>query len=96
MLILWPVYQLGLELNQYPGIMSISGLLKKHGYVSEAVPADFKTITDRLLSLPDALLAYSTPTPYYQFYRNLNARLKRKFPRVLSVFGGPIRRISLR
>lgn len=47
MLILWPVYQLGLELNQYPGIMSISGLLKKQGYVSEAVPADFEIISGK-------------------------------------------------
>lgn len=88
MQILWPIYKLETEENQYPGIMSISALLEAHGYRVEVVPAEVGSIVEAARRDPQTLLAYSTPTSYYRFYRELNREVRRRLPSALSLFGG--------
>lgn len=89
MQVLWPIHQLETEENQYPGVMSIAALLQAHGYRTEAVPAEVAQIVDKARRDERTVIGYSTPTPYYGFYRELSAEVKRQAPSVLSVFGGP-------
>jgi radical SAM superfamily enzyme YgiQ (UPF0313 family) len=89
MLVLWPIHNLKMEYSQYPGVMNISALLKQNGIKVEVISAEYETIIARLRTEEDVILAFSTPTPYYRFYLDLNRKLKQKFPSVLSVFGGP-------
>lgn len=87
--IVWPVYNLEREYSQYPGIMSIGALLKKHGFGSDVIPAELPSVAAHLRTHPRALLAYSTPTPYARHYLDLNRKIRESFPDALSVFGGP-------
>jgi anaerobic magnesium-protoporphyrin IX monomethyl ester cyclase len=89
MQVLWPIYGLETEENQYPGIMSISALLESRGFEVAVVPADVEGIVERVRRDDQTLLAYSTPTTYYRFYRELNAEVRRRAPSALSLFGGP-------
>lgn len=89
MQVLWPIYKLETEENQFPGIMSISAVLEANGFPVEVVPADVGSIVEKARRDEQTLLAYSTPTPYYRFYRELNAEVKRLVPSALSLFGGP-------
>ncbi len=89
MRVLWPIHSLDTEYNQYPGVMSISALLKESGVEVEVVPAEESEIAARLRRPGRTVLAYSTPTTHYRFYRDLNRRVRAAFPETLSVFGGP-------
>jgi radical SAM superfamily enzyme YgiQ (UPF0313 family) len=89
MQVLWPIYRLDAEENQYPGIMSISAVLEAHGFAAEVVPAEVELIVERARRDEQTLLAFSTPTPCYALYRRINAEVKRRVPSVLSLFGGP-------
>jgi radical SAM superfamily enzyme YgiQ (UPF0313 family) len=86
--ILWPVMDLYKGDNQFIGIMIISSLLKKQGFHSEVVEADYNTIKTFLKQPMPTILAYSTPTIYAQTYLDLNRRIKKEYE-VFSVFGGP-------
>ncbi len=88
MLILWPIRQLQMEHSQYPGIMVISALLGEHGHRCEVVSADVASVSRRLERERDAILAYSSPTAHAAHFLELNRQVKRRFPHVLSVFGG--------
>ena len=87
--VLWPVCRLKTEYHQHPGIMSISAVLKQTGVEVKVVPAECEHIKSYLTDGTPTVLAFSTPTPYYGHYRELNQRLKVDFPHVFSVFGGP-------
>ncbi len=87
--VIWPIYNLKGEHCQYPGIMSIAALLRKHGFESKVVPAVESEVTACLRTYPRAVLAYTTPTPYARYYLDLNLRVKKDMPHVMSVFGGP-------
>jgi radical SAM superfamily enzyme YgiQ (UPF0313 family) len=87
--VVWPIYNLKQDYSQYPGIMSIAALLSRHGFESEVVPAVDADVMTCLRSHPRAVLAYSTPTPYARHHLDLNLRIKKAFPHVMSVFGGP-------
>jgi anaerobic magnesium-protoporphyrin IX monomethyl ester cyclase len=89
MRVLWPVYKLHKEENQYPGIMVLSSLLKLYGFEVEVVNAQYEEVKSRLSAGERAVLAYSTPTSFFRHYLELNRQLKQDFPEVLSVFGGP-------
>jgi anaerobic magnesium-protoporphyrin IX monomethyl ester cyclase len=86
--ILWPVKDLDKGNNQFLGIMTISGLLEKHGHHSEVVEAEYGAAAAKLRKGDFAVVAFSTMSLYCQSYLQLNRRLKQSFP-VLSVFGGP-------
>jgi len=88
MRILWPIYNLQIEHNQYPGIMSVSSVLKQNGFEVEVVAADFEQVKEKLENMTSTILAYSTPTAYSRYYLQLNNEIKRRFPGVTSVFGG--------
>jgi anaerobic magnesium-protoporphyrin IX monomethyl ester cyclase len=87
--VVWPVYNLEREYSQYPGIMSIAALLRQYGFESEIVPATDSEVTACLRTHPRVVLAFTTPTPYARHYMNLNLRIKKSLPDVMSVFGGP-------
>lgn len=90
MKIVWPVYNLKQEYNQYPGIMLISSLLQQHGYRVEVVDAVFDEVAAKLEGEDQAVLvAYSSSTVFIRHYLDLNLRLKERFPSITSVFGGP-------
>lgn len=86
--VLWPVLDLHKGDNQFIGISFISAVLKKHGFGSEVVAADLKTLRGRLEASGPHILAFSTPTIYARTYSELNRRLKKEYS-FLSVFGGP-------
>ncbi|MEE4271604.1 MAG: radical SAM protein [Thermoanaerobaculales bacterium] len=88
MLILWPVHQLEAEHSQYPGIMTLSAVLKDNGFRSEVVPTDVDLILDRLRSEERAVLAFSTPSALANTYVDFNRRIKARRPDLFSVFGG--------
>lgn len=88
MLVLWPVHQLEAEHSQYPGIMTLSAVLKERGYRSEVVPTDEDVILKRLAAEENAVLGFSTPSALSSTYVGLNRRIKRHRPDVFSVFGG--------
>lgn len=89
MRVMWPVCRLEVERNQHPGIMTMGAILKKEGFDVEVVPSDVSYLESRLADGTPTILAYSTPTPYYGHYKDVNRRLKQRFPSVISVFGGP-------
>jgi radical SAM superfamily enzyme YgiQ (UPF0313 family) len=88
MKILWPVHDLHKGDNQFVGIMIMASLLKQHGHDSEVVDADFSTISKKIGSNSDIIVAYSMPTLYFQLYLRLNRQLKNKHT-FYSIFGGP-------
>ncbi len=71
------------------GPMIISAILKKAGCSVEFVESDFRLINKRLQNNNDCILAYPTPTVFYNEFLNLNRRIKSQFPNVFSIFGGP-------
>jgi radical SAM superfamily enzyme YgiQ (UPF0313 family) len=74
--------------DDHIGIMSISALLKLHGYSVEAVNADYGSIKAKLKQGIPTVLGFYTPTIYCSYYLLLNRRIKKEFD-VFSVFGGP-------
>lgn len=88
MLVLWPVHQLEAEHSQYPGIMTLSAVLKAHGYRSEVVPTDHGLIRRKLASGERAVVAFSTPSALATTYLGFNRTLKKACPDIVSVFGG--------
>ena len=89
MRVVWPIHKLGKEYSQYPGVMSISSLLRQHGFHSVVVAAEFDAVQTLLQDGRPSILAYSTPTGYFRHYVTLNRQLKAAFPSIVSVFGGP-------
>jgi radical SAM superfamily enzyme YgiQ (UPF0313 family) len=88
MLVLWPVHQLEAEHSQYPGIMTLSAVLKEQGFRSEVVPSDDEFVRDRLASEERAVVAFSTPSALATTYVGFNQKLKAHRPDVFSAFGG--------
>lgn len=89
MRILWPVHNLEKEYNQYPGVMVISSLLRKHGFEVRVVPAAVEALTHTLADGEPTILAFSATTAYIRHYLEVNRTVKRDHPGVWSVFGGP-------
>lgn len=88
MLVLWPVDQLDREHSQYPGIMTLSAVLKEQGFRSEVISSDVGLIRSRLASESRVVLAFSTPSALATTYVNVNREVKSDHPEVFSVFGG--------
>lgn len=90
MRVLWPIYRLEKDYNQYPGIMSISALLKQRGHTTRVVASDPSAVSRLLEEDPQpTVLAYSTPTPCVAYYLQVNRKVKKRFPGVRALFGGP-------
>jgi radical SAM superfamily enzyme YgiQ (UPF0313 family) len=89
MRVLWPIYKLETEHNQYPGVMTISALLKREGFRSDVVPARVADITDRLREEPRSILAFSAVTPLSSHLLEINREVRRVFPEITTVLGGP-------
>jgi radical SAM superfamily enzyme YgiQ (UPF0313 family) len=88
MIVLWPVHELHSEHSQYPGIMTLSAVLKAGGYRSEVVPTDLDLVRTRLAVEDRAVIAFSTPSALAATYLRFNRALKNVRPDVFSVFGG--------
>jgi len=72
------------------GILYLSAALKQDGHeVALADACEPEAAFAAVESFrPDAVL-YSVRTGYHRYYARLNRELKRRFPRVLALFGGP-------
>ncbi len=88
MLVLWPVHRLEEEHNQYPGIMTLSAVLKDRGFRSEVIAANDELIRSRLHGEGCVVLAFSTTSALVKASVELNRRIKAHHPEVVSVFGG--------
>ncbi|MFI5348032.1 MAG: B12-binding domain-containing radical SAM protein [Elusimicrobiota bacterium] len=72
------------------GILYISAALKKDGHdVSIADACRPESAFSAVESFRPDVVMYSVRTGYHRYYARLNRELKRRFPDVLSVFGGP-------
>jgi anaerobic magnesium-protoporphyrin IX monomethyl ester cyclase len=72
------------------GILYLSSALKKEGHdvaIADACRPESAYAAVESFH-PDAVM-YSVRTGYHRYYARLNRELKRRFPGVLSVFGGP-------
>lgn len=72
------------------GLLYVSAALKRDGH--EVFLADAcreQTAREAVLRHRPDVLLYSVRTGYHRFYARLNRALKREFPQLLSVFGGP-------
>ncbi|MBU2257587.1 MAG: B12-binding domain-containing radical SAM protein, partial [Candidatus Omnitrophica bacterium] len=70
------------------GIMYLSGILKRHGHATGLIKADYEVIFRKLQDKVPTILAYSTLGYYFNYYLELNKRIKNRF-KVFSIFGGP-------
>jgi anaerobic magnesium-protoporphyrin IX monomethyl ester cyclase len=71
------------------GILGLAFFVKKSGFDVRVIESIYQDLKRELQKEKSAILAYYTPTVYYQFLRSLNRRLKSQFPGILSLFGGP-------
>lgn len=72
------------------GILYLSAALKRGGHaVSIADACGLSEVREAIRRFKPDVLLYSVRTGYHRFYARLNAELKREFPSVLSIFGGP-------
>ena len=72
------------------GILYLSAALKKDGHdVSIADACRPESAFSAVESFRPHVVMYSVRTGYHRYYARLNRELKRRFPDVLSVFGGP-------
>ncbi len=88
MLVLWPVDQLDKEHSQYPGIMTLSAVLKEQGFRSEVIAADAELIRARSAVEERVVVAFSSPSALATTYVKLNRKVKSDHPEVFSAFGG--------
>lgn len=81
-----------LQFFERMGIMSISAVLKKNGHQVNLLKTqnlDFNQIIKRTQEYSPDILAYSVMTGEHNYYLNLNKKLKKRFKKTLSIFGGP-------
>jgi radical SAM superfamily enzyme YgiQ (UPF0313 family) len=72
------------------GILYLSAALKKDGHdVRIADACRPETAYEAVASFRPDVVMYSVRTGYHRYYARVNRELKRRFPDVLSVFGGP-------
>ena len=72
------------------GILYLSAALKKEGHeVAIADASRPESAFSTVESFQPDVVMYSVRTGYHRFYARLNHELKRRFPDVLTVFGGP-------
>ena len=72
------------------GILYLSAALKKDGHeVAIADACRPESAFSAVESFRPDVVMYSVRTGYHRYYARLNHELKRRFPDVLSVFGGP-------
>ncbi len=72
------------------GILYLSAALKRDGHeVGIADACRPSEVRRAVRELRPHVLLYSVRTGYHRFYARLNRELKREFPDVLSIFGGP-------
>lgn len=81
-----------LQFFERMGIMSISALLKEKGHQVHLLKTqnlNFEQISAKIKEYSPQIFAYSVMTGEHNYYLDLNKRLKKKFKKAISIFGGP-------
>ena len=81
-----------LQFFERVGIMSLSAVLKTHGHQVNLLKTQslgFDEIKAGVEKISPDIFAYSMMTGEHNYYLDLNKRLKKRFKKVFSIFGGP-------
>ncbi len=70
------------------GIMYLSGALRKAGHTTELVKTD-EDILRKVKEFKPSIIAYSVMTGSQKEFLKINNQIKKKFPEVFSLMGGP-------
>ena len=71
------------------GIMCLSAVLRQAGHETRFCFPHLKEADAIIRDWQPDILAYSVATGHHHFYLKFNREIKKRFPRLLSVFGGP-------
>ncbi len=71
------------------GILGLVTFLEKAGFKVEVIESICRDLEKELRKDEKVILSYYTLTVYYKFLLALNRKLKSRFPRIISLFGGP-------
>lgn len=64
--------------EEHIGVMQLASVLRRDGWPVEVVQAEEKTVLQRIANDKQTVLAFSAPTVYYRYYRDLNLRIKQE------------------
>lgn len=72
------------------GVMSLSSFVKKHKHLVQISSClDFKKLLEDINSFKPDVVAYSCTSGEYPVYKIVNEKIKKKYPNIFSIFGGP-------
>src|SRR3989344_5500126 len=70
------------------GMMYLSAYLKERGHNTELVQTDEENIFEAIERFKPDFFAYSTCTGEHRYALKTNEKIKKRYPKILSVFGG--------
>ncbi|MEW6040633.1 MAG: radical SAM protein [Elusimicrobiota bacterium] len=71
------------------GIMLLSAIAKKKGHNVELGIMSREDILKKIESLKPQIIAYSASTGEHKYYLKINEIIKKKFPQIFTIMGGP-------
>ncbi len=71
------------------GIMCLSAVVKRLGCLTAAVPANWRDLRAQVAAFQPDVLAFTATTGAHLTYEALAARVKREYPRLITIVGGP-------
>lgn len=71
------------------GALYVAGCLQRAGHECRFVGTRGNVVVDEVRRYQPHVVAYGTTTGLHRYYLGLNAHLKQRFPRVISLMGGP-------
>jgi len=74
---------------EHLGIMYISSILKKNGHETDLVQTDLEDYEKKIKDFSPDILAYTTTTGEHKPLIDINKKIKKTFPHLISLFGGP-------
>lgn len=74
---------------EHLGIMYVSSMLKSSGHITDLVQTDLEDYNKKIKDFNPDILAYSTTTGEHKHLVSLNNKIKKNFPNIISLFGGP-------
>ncbi len=78
-----------LKMCEHLGIMYISSMLKNAGHTTDIVQTDIENYNDKIRKFFPDILAYTTTTGEHRHLIKINKQIKKEFPNLISIFGGP-------
>ena len=71
------------------GIMLLSALAKEKGHVCHLLIANRENIAETINSINPDVIAFSASTGEHKYYMHINRYIKKKYPSMFTVIGGP-------